>query len=192
MFQKNILITGPPRTGKTTLIIKLSESLKEFHPVGFYTLEIKEKGIRKGFKLISPDGREGLLSHVDIKSPYRVGKYRVDIRGFEDFLDSISFLASGNPLVIVDEIGRMELFSERFRRLIMEILGSQKLLIATIALKGNELIAEIKKRKDVKLFEITRGNRESLFSEVLKKVRELLPYEGINTEGLRGKCRSQQ
>lgn len=172
--KKNIVITGFPGVGKTTLIEKLSEELKSFHPVGFYTSEIREKGIRKGFELISLNKRRGLLSHVDIKSPYRVGKYKVDIESFEDFLDSIEFLDPATCLIIIDEIGKMECLSGKFKKLIRDILDSEKLLIATIALKGDGIIGEIKKRGDIKLFEITQGNRNSLLLEILKEIKMLL------------------
>ncbi len=171
---KNILIIGQPGIGKTTLIKKLSNELKDHHPVGFYTAEIRKEGIRKGFELISLSKRKGLLSYTDIKSPYRVGKYGVDINGFEDFLDSISFLDPTTNLIIIDEVGKMECFSDRFRTLIGKILNSDKVLIATISLKGSGLIAEIKKRNDIKLFEITHGNRDYLLIEVLKDVKKLL------------------
>jgi nucleoside-triphosphatase len=167
LIKKNILLTGLPGVGKTTLIRRLSEELKNLHPAGFYTKEIREKGVRKGFELISLDGKKGLLSHVEIKSPYRVGKYRVDVKGFEGFLDSIAFFAPETKLIIIDEIGKMECLSPEFKRLIKEILDSEKIVIATIAFKGSGLIEEIKKRNDVRLFEITEKNRDSLLSEIL-------------------------
>jgi nucleoside-triphosphatase len=170
MVKKNLLIIGLPGVGKTTLIKKLSEALKEFHPAGFYTEEIREGGERKGFELISLQGKRGLLSHQEIRSPYHVGQYKVDINGFEDFLDSISFFNPLTRLIIIDEIGKMECLSDQFKRLLKEILDSGKWVIATIALKGSGLITEVKERKDVKLFEIIKGNRESLFSEILKEV----------------------
>ena len=156
--------------GKTTLIKKLCEALKRFDPVGFYTEEIREGGERKGFELISLNGRRRLLSHKDIRSSYQVGQYKVDIKGFEDFLNSISFFNPLTRLIVIDEIGKMECLSEPFKKLLKEILDSEKTLIATIALKGSGLIAEVKKRKDVQLFEITKGNRDLLLSEILTAV----------------------
>lgn len=160
--------------GKTTLIKKLSEALKHLHPVGFYTAEIREGGERKGFELINLDGKKGLLSHKDIKSPYKVGQYKVDIKGFEEFLESILFFNPLTRLIIIDEIGKMECFSDRFKKLLKEILNSEKWVIATIALKGSGLIAEVKERNDVQLFEITKKNRDSLLKEISDFVSQTL------------------
>ncbi len=170
-IKKNLLITGLPGIGKTTLIKKLSEELKHLHPAGFYTEEIREEGVRKGFELISLDGKRGLLSHKDIKSPYRVGSYKVDIESFENFLDSVPFFGPLSHLIIIDEIGKMECLSDRFKNLLKKIFNSGTLVIATIALRGVGLIVEIKEREDVKLFELTHPNRETLLSEILKEIK---------------------
>jgi len=171
--KRNILITGQPGIGKTTFIKKLAEELMDLHPSGFYTTEIREAGIRKGFELISLDGRKGILSHVDINSPYRVSKYGVDVERLEIFLDSFSLLGPTTSIVIIDEIGKMECFSGKFRTLVRDILDSDKLLVATIALKGSGMIADIKKRDDVRLFQVKLENRDPLVSEILKDVRDL-------------------
>jgi len=170
MVKKNLLITGLPGVGKTTFIKKLSEALKDFHPVGFYTEEIREEEKRKGFELISLEGKRGLLSHKEIRSSYKVGQYKVDIKSFEEFLDSISFFNPLTHLIIIDEIGKMECFSDQFKKIMKEILNSEKWVIATVAFKGSGLITEVRERKDVQLFEITKKNRDSLFSEILKDV----------------------
>ncbi len=164
-------MTGLPGVGKTTLIKNLYETSKNFHPVGFYTSEIRREGARKGFELVSLEGKRGVLSHVDIKSPYRVGRYGVDILGFENFLDGISFLAPSSQMIIVDEIGKMECLSSKFERIVKEALDSKKWVIATVALKGGGLIAEVKERKDVKLFELTQRNREALLAEILREIK---------------------
>ncbi len=168
--EKNLLIIGLPGVGKTTLIKKLYEALKDFRPVGFYTEEMREGGERKGFELVNLEGKRGVLSHVDIRSPYRVGRYKVDISGFEDFLDGISFFDPSSGLIMIDEIGKMECLSNKFEKILIEILDSEKWVIATIALKGSGLITEVKQRQDVKLFEITRNNRDSLLSEILREI----------------------
>ena len=180
LIKKNLLITGLPGVGKTILIKKLSEALKDFHPVGFYTAEIREGGERKGFELISLEGKRGLLSHKDIKSQHRVGNYKVDIESFEDFLNSISFSNPLSHLIIIDEIGKMECLSAQFKKILKEILNSEKWVLATIALMGSGLIAEVKVREDVKIFEITKKNRSSLFSEILKEIN---PHNSPPLEG---------
>ncbi len=168
--RKSILITGLPGVGKTTLIRKIFETLKNLHPAGFYTEEIREEDIRKGFELISLDGRRGLLAHTGIRSLCRVGKYKVDVKGFENFLDSIPFFNPNTHLIMIDEIGKMECLSDQFKKLLKELLDSEKRVIATIALKGSGLIEEIKKRHDIKLFELTKSNRDTLLFDILKEV----------------------
>lgn len=165
---KKILITGLPGIGKTTLIRELSKALKDYHPVGFYTEEIREAGERKGFELISLDGRKGLLAHKEIKSPYRVGRYGVDVRGFDEFLDAIPWTDPSARLIIIDEIGKMECYSEKFKKIIRGIFDSEKAIIATIAMKGGGLIAQIKAREEIRLFEVTLKNRDELLPEILR------------------------
>lgn len=156
--------------GKTTLMRKLHEALKDFHPVGFCTAEIRQEGIRKGFELVDLKGKGGVLSHIDFKGGERVGRYKVDVDGFGDLFDGISFFDPSSAVIMIDEIGKMECLSNKFNRILEEILDSEKWVIATIALKGSGRITEIKQRQDVKLFEITPGNRDVLLSEVLKEI----------------------
>jgi len=166
--KNNILITGLPGIGKTTLIREIIDQLSEYSVKGFYTSEIREKGIRRGFMIISLEGQGRILSHADIQSSFNVSKYGVDIAGFEDLLAEINLLSLESDLVVLDEIGKMECFSNKFRRLVLRLLDSEKFLLATIAVRGTPFIEEIKERSDVQLFEMNRENRDILSSHLMR------------------------
>jgi nucleoside-triphosphatase len=166
MAKTNFLITGLPGSGKTTVFRRLVDELRHLNPVGFFTAEIRKGGRRKGFSLSSLDGRTGILAHVDFRTGYQVGKYGVDVAGFEAFIDPLPVLAPETGLVMIDEIGKMECLSDRFTKIIRYILNSEKPLIATIAQKGGGLIAELKKRSNAQLFTLTRENQEETVSRI--------------------------
>ena len=173
-----ILITGDPGVGKTTCIRKISRALGDRNPAGFLTEEIREEGTRVGFEIAGLDGRRLVLAHLKISSRYRVGKYRVDIAGFESYLCSLIIPGQKNSVLFIDEIGKMECFSTIFRDMITRFLASDCLMIATIAKKGNQFIEEIKKRDDVILVIVTRENREDLPTQVLDIISRVLREQG--------------
>jgi nucleoside-triphosphatase len=170
-LKANLMITGLPGCGKTTLFKKLAAELRDMRPVGFYTEEIREGGMRKGFALRSLDGRQGVLAHVRFSKGQRIGKYGVDVAGFERFLDALHWDRSETGLVMIDEIGKMECLSRQFQRLVKEVLNSERLLIATIAQHGAGLIAEIKSRKDVRIYSLTTQNRGAMAEIILAEAR---------------------
>jgi nucleoside-triphosphatase len=163
------LVTGPPGVGKTTLVRKVAADLAHRCPVGFYTAEIRDRGQRTGFELASFDGRRGLLSHVDVRGPHRVGKYGVDVEGFDRFLNGMPWPETGAGLVVIDEIGKMECFSEKFQGLVRRLLASNAPVLATIAGRGSGLIAEVKRRPDVELLPLTLDNRDAVAVEIVRR-----------------------
>jgi nucleoside-triphosphatase len=168
----NLLITGYPGVGKTTLIRHLADRLETRHPIGFYTQEIRESGVRRGFVWVDLGGRRGVLARVGLRSPYRVGRYGVDVNGFEAYLASLE-LEPGRPgVTIIDEIGKMECLSPRFRVLLSEALEAPRLLIATIARKGSGFIESIKRRNDVELFTLGLDNRDCLAETLLRRLTD--------------------
>jgi len=173
-LSKNILLTGSPGVGKTTVIERLIERLCDLKPIGFYTREIRGEGNRVGFSLISLDGTESVLSHIGLVSPYRVGRYKVDVEGFEKFLNHLDLLNSPSSIAIIDEIGKMECFSQKFQKIVIQLLEGEKTLVATIAIKGRGFPAKIRKRKDCDLIQLTKENRDLLpktLEEMVKKLR---------------------
>lgn len=171
LFGTKILITGAPAVGKTTLIRQVVAELAADRCTGFYTAEIRQGGIRKGFELVSLDGQKRILAHVAIDSPFRVGRYGVDVKGFDRFLDAIGFAHIDAEVVIVDEIGKMEAFSSKFLRLLDTVFDSNQQLVATISAGGPGAIQRFKRRADVTLFEVTRSNRDAR----VKEIAALLP-----------------
>ncbi|HKW86650.1 MAG TPA: nucleoside-triphosphatase [Nitrospiraceae bacterium] len=172
----HMLLTGLPGVGKTTLIRELAKRLADYHPAGFFTEEIREEGVRKGFRLMSLDGRQlTTLAHSIHKGHYRVGRYGVDVDGFERLLPELNLRRSPSRMIIIDEIGKMECLSRRFTDEVLALLDSSKTVIATIAFKGDGFIRQVKHRSDCRLITVTRETRnslaDSLFTEVLKQIR---------------------
>lgn len=172
--QKNILVTGPPGVGKTTLIVNVARQLSDLRPTGFYTREIREGGTRKGFQLVSLSGQKGILAHIESKSPLRVSKYGVELNAFETFVRSLAITDPLPHLIIIDEIGKMECLSSLFRTLIVHILDADAVLVATIAIKGGGLIEKIKQRSDIVLYQVTTENRDALPVEIVQTVKRYL------------------
>jgi nucleoside-triphosphatase THEP1 len=156
---KNILFTGPPGCGKSTFIekiVKRSPSSK----TGFFTREIREKGIRVGFSIKTLDGKQGVLAHKEIESPFKVGQYGVNVDDINRVAVPSMIPAKEDQMIVIDEIGKMECFSISFKETLVRVLESKNPILGTIALKGDPFMAKIKKRKDVHLIRITEKNRD--------------------------------
>ncbi len=163
---KNIFLTGPPSSGKTTVIKKVLAGLKK-PAKGFYTQEIRVDGKRQGFKMIALDGKEGLLGHRDIKSTYTVSKYGVSIENIDNIAVPSIIPDNQSQIIILDEIGKMECFSEKFKEAALQALDSDNTVIGTIATGGTDFIRKIKNRCDIKIIEVTESNRNELPEKIL-------------------------
>lgn len=160
------LLTGPPGSGKTSLIKKAVARL-EIKAGGFYTEEIKSQGVRQGFRLVTLDGETAVLSHLYFKSPHRVSKYGVDVESLDKVgVTAIERATKECELVVIDEIGKMELFSAKFREAVLNILNSGKRLLATIMLNPNPCTDVIKSQPQVKLVTMTRTNHPQVMVEL--------------------------
>ena len=161
------LLTGRPGTGKTSLIKQAIAGMKS-KAGGFYTEEIREQGVRKGFRLVTLDGQEAILAHIDIHSPYRVSRYGVDTDSLDRVgVSALNRAAEECDLVVIDEIGKMELFSANFRRTVSEMIGSIKKILGTIMLNPNPWADAIKSQPQVDLITVTRANHQDVLRGLL-------------------------
>jgi nucleoside-triphosphatase THEP1 len=161
------LLTGRPGTGKTSLIKQVAAQMKG-RAGGFYTEEIRTRGTREGFRLVTLDGEEVILAHVNIHSQYRVGKYGVDIDGLERIgVPALHKAARYCDLVVIDEIGKMELFSANFREAVARVIDSGKRVLGTIMLNSNPWADAIKRQPQVNLLTVSRDNYHQVLEGLL-------------------------
>ncbi|MFI5343049.1 MAG: nucleoside-triphosphatase [Chlamydiales bacterium] len=171
-YRKNFFITGPPSSGKTTVIKKIIKLL----PItarGFYTEEERINNQRVGFLMHSLDGKEGYLAHQEISSEYHIRRYGVSIANIESIAVP-AIMPNTEQVIILDEIGKMECFSQKFIVAAKQALDSPCIVIGTITLGGSDFILEVKQRSDIEIIEVTLDNRDHLPEVIFKKVMEFL------------------
>lgn len=162
------LLTGSPGAGKTTLIKEAVARLRA-RAGGFYTQEIRAGGVRQGFKITTLNGHDAILSHIDISSPHRVSKYGVDIENLEKVgVTALHQAIKESDLIVIDEIGKMELFSPRFKEVVLQAIESGKKVLGTIMLNPHPFADEIKRHPQVKVVHVSRANHDQLLNEILK------------------------
>ena len=165
---RTLLLTGHPGVGKTTVVRKIVEALGQ-RAGGFYTEEIRGPGGRKGFRLVTLDGHEAVMAHVDIRTRNRVGRYGVDVAT----LDSVGVTAireaiQSREVVVVDEIGKMELFSGEFRGAVLKAVSSPKIVVATVMQKNHDWVDALKTMPQATVWQVTEANRGEMPRRVLE------------------------
>ncbi|KAI5057720.1 hypothetical protein GOP47_0027735 [Adiantum capillus-veneris] len=185
---KRLLVTGPPGVGKTTLITRVLENLKVSHPHlevrGFYTRETREAGERTGFEVVTVDGRSGTLasslSGVGSNVWPKVGKYKVNVAGFEALaLPELEVNGPvGTELFVIDEIGKMELFSSTFFPAVWAIFNSNAPVLASVPIPkyGRDIpeVARLRTHAETKLYTLTKNSRDHVCVEVYDELKSIL------------------
>jgi len=179
-MKKNILITGIPRSGKSTLLKKIIKSC--VNKVGFITNEVRENGERTGFQVETHAGENAMLASVIFQSAYKVSKYFVDVVSLNSIILKVKDF-NKDDLLYLDEIGEMELFSEEFKDLVRKYLDSENICIATISkVYSNGFIEEIKDREDIEIIEITRENhpeKQKLIESMIDQLNNDQPFNSL-------------
>lgn len=171
MACNNILFTGPPGCGKTTLIRRIVQDLKT--PLtGFFTQEIREKGKRVGFTISTLDDKKALLAHVNFSGRYRVGRYGVVLESIDNVAVPSMIPRNLKESVVIDEIGKMECFSSLFRKTVLDVFEMPNVVIGTISLRGDEFINRVKDRSDVLVVEMSEKNRDELTNTYVNLLKQ--------------------
>jgi nucleoside-triphosphatase len=167
-----LLLEGRPGIGKPTVARRLLTLLQEADvPVGgFTTAELRTGGRREGFVVEAASGAREVLAHVDLPGPPRVGRYGVDLAAFE----RVALPALGDPglggVVVVDELGRMELASAAFRSAVLELLGRGVAVVATVQLARHRFTDALKRRPDIRVVRVTEATRDTLPERLLGRL----------------------
>jgi len=180
-MNKKVLVTGVPGVGKTTLIRRVVEDVRAqgYSVGGMITQEFRREHVRVGFEILDLyTGAKGLLAHADLRNGRKVGKYGVDIKGLDDV--GVRAIVDGlrRPevdLLVVDEIGPMELLSAEFRSAVRQAVSGSKPFLGTVQLRLCTRIPEILGSGVMpRIIELTRENRERQVQTISKELLEAL------------------
>ncbi|MEM2104276.1 MAG: NTPase [Candidatus Bathyarchaeia archaeon] len=179
-MSKHILfLTGSPGVGKTTLLLKILDILRNrgYTIGGMVSREVRQNGTRIGFEILDLSAdKHGWLAHVNQKYGPKVGKYHVNLDDLEKIgVEAILKAVEERDVIVIDEIGPMELFSAKFKIAVEEAFKKGKLVLGVIHWKvRDKLINAAKTKKDVEIFEVTKQNRDQLHEIVVDKALEFL------------------
>jgi nucleoside-triphosphatase len=164
-----MLLEGRPGIGKTTVARRLLQLLQEAGvPVGgFTTGELRTGGRREGFVVEAVSGAREVLAHVDLPGPPRVSRYGVDLAAFERV--ALPALREPGPggVVVVDELGKMELASAAFRTAVVELLGRDVAVVATVHQARDRFTDALKRRPDIRVVGVTEATRDALPEQLM-------------------------
>jgi nucleoside-triphosphatase len=167
VYSSVLLLTGPPGSGKTTTIQKVVELLGD-EAGGFYTQEIREAGQRVGFQLVTLDGQWGWLARKVSTPPspreMRFGNYLVDLDTIESLaITAVQHAIAKGQVVVIDEIGPMELLSPAFREVVHQLLRTPNLqAVGTIVQRPHQFADWVKAHPSVTILQLTPENRDDL------------------------------
>lgn len=168
-----ILLEGRPGSGKSTVAQRLVDLLRKqgARVGGFVTAELRERGRRVGFAVETFDGERATLAHVSLPGPPRVSRYGVDLEAFERVALPALAAAEHADVIVLDELGKMELASERFCKAVSALFDGTIPVVATTHVVRYPFTDALKRREDVERLPVTQKTRDALPAELAERLR---------------------
>ncbi len=167
-YVRRILITGLPGSGKTTLMERLISDI-DVSAYGFLTREIRKDSRRVGFELIGLSGKRCIIAHVDFVSSHKVGRYGVDVLSIDTAVEN-ELIAGSGDIAFVDEIGKMELHSTKFRDAVTSLWDSDIFVVATVMATRNVFCDRLKSDRGTIVYELNPDSRENVYSDTRNQI----------------------
>lgn len=175
-----VLLTGLPKSGKSTMLASLITDVHSKH--GMSSPEVRENGERIGFDLLDAGDNAAILSRVGTPTDYPVGRYYVDLVSLEQFIEPL-FKYTSEQLLFIDEIGQMQLYSERFKSLVRDYLIAPNDFIGTISqVYEHSFIHDLRESKDILFCAVTPDNREPLKTALAEALKNSVAFNTLSSE----------
>ncbi len=165
----NIAVTGTPGVGKSTLVARVADRVP-LSCGGMVTAAIQKCGRRVGFAVQNlATGEEGVLAHLHGADGPRFGRYRLNLRDLEAVgVGAIARAIEEAALVVVDEVGPMELCSSLFIQTVKQALDEAQNLLVTVHRRSNHPLAYMIRHRADHLVRLTRESRDAAVSEIIQ------------------------
>jgi nucleoside-triphosphatase len=175
-MNQRIFLTGRPGIGKTSVLLRIIKALKGEGLLvgGMISQEARRGATRVGFRVIDiTNGRDGWLAHIHQQSGPSVGKYRVNLYDLQNIgVVAIQSAIDTADVIVIDEVGPMELFSTAFKKAVTRAIHNSKILIGILHYRARDpLISTIRTTPHTHIFEVTLTNRQSLHKTIIRMIR---------------------
>lgn len=155
-----ILLTGTPKSGKSTLLSALVEGVTDKQ--GFFTEEVRQDGVRTGFAMCDASGHRVVLAQTTHQTQYQVGRFFVATESLNAFFEPLNrFGPSG--LLYIDEIGQMQLFHTSFKQLAEQYITAKNDFVGTItSVYSDSFTKNILQNTGIIVCNLTIENRDAM------------------------------